>query len=467
MAKLTTAPTLALAALAWVCQLSAADEPAERPVCWLTVPHRGRAAALLDQGAEALRAAGFEVAAAPTGRAPAVLVVYPGAISSDPEIARVHQLADDGAGLVVVYSAAPALREITEHVLAPWQILLRTARSDTGDVVAVEHWITRGLDGVFSWRVPVTLEGVRPLLRQGENVIAGRSTRGGRRLVVLPIDAIVPGQPGDRMPETSLTLLVRAAAWAARQTRDMAVAVAVAEQPGEGAPQSQPQRQPEAVAYVDIAAEDENWAAIRQRIITLLGEAGLEVRKVRVSRTGGEERRGKQRRATSQATELPLVRAVAQDPDLIVVGSCRKFDELEVVTLGAFVRSGAALLVLPRATHRTNMRMVHVNEILTEFGMIAVLGRPAGKPKISSEAPLEVHLDVKKLPGGVFVVGSRGLPVVTVDDRAAIRVSEVTAGRVAVADPLPLLDGLAGPQVARRWREVLISIVRWLISRAE
>jgi len=436
----------------------------DRPACWLVVGDKGRVTALARDGAQALVEGGFDVASAALGRSPKVVIVYPRALKGSSEVGVVNELVDEGAGLVVVYSLASDLRLPTDRLLSPWHVRLRAASLINADITLEDHPITAGIEGLFVWRVGATLADTDPLIRQGDNVIAGVSTRGGNRLVALPLDAVVPGQQGDEIPWPNLRLLVQAAHWAARTeppARTALPALSAAALDSPALPSEAPQGRGEyrRLAYLDLDAEDENWPAIREAVEAILKATGLEADDVRVrsgrdGEAGGEE--------TPEPRSLPLVRSLKDNPALVVLGSCRAFDDTEVVALGAFVRAGGALLVLPRATHLSNMRLVDVNAVLTEFGMAASLGRGDGTPEFASSSLTQDLGKVGKLTTGILLVGYRGVDLVTCAGYPLVRADETGIGRIAVADPLPLLSTHVDADTAAAWSNLIGRLVVWL-----
>jgi hypothetical protein len=450
--------------LLWlICAFLQADE---RPACWLVVGNTGRAAAIQRHGALALKASGFDVASESSGKAPRVVIVFPRALGSSSEVSVIHQMVKEGAGLVVVYSLTPDLRPVTDQLMSPWKVALQPASVTSGKTDVVAHQITEGLGKLFVWRVPASIVGVEPLLRQDTNIVAGVSTKGGRRLVVLPLDAIVPGQSEDAIPQPHLQLLTQAAQWAARSE--------VVEKPPVSGPSSKGQEgggvssespidrgEYRRTAYLDMGAEDENWPEIRKTMADILGAASLKVHEIRVLPA---PRRREESRKSAEPQSLPLVAALKDSPAILVIGSCREFQDTEAVAVAAYVRAGGALLVLPRATFQSNMRMVHINAILTEFGMAASLGREDGVPELIPSFLTENLGNVGKLTAGILIVGHRGVDVVTCTGSPIVRVDETGGGRMAVADPLPLLATYVDADTRKSWEKLIGRLVGWLVQ---
>lgn len=436
----------------------------DRPACWLVLGDTGRVTALAGDGARALRDGGFDVASAALGRAPKVIIVYPRALRGSSETEVVNQLVEEGAGLVVIYSMASDLRLPTDRLLSPWNVRLRAASLVSAETTLEDHPITAGIEGLFVWRVGAMLLGADPLIRQGNNVIAGVSTRGGTRLVVLPLDAVVPGQQNDGIPPPSLRLLVQAAHWAAR-TEPPSGAVLPASSAPVLDPPTLPSEPPPGrgeyrrLALLDLDAEDEDWPAIRRAVEAILKAAGLDPGDVRVRTRRDREAEPEQ---APEPRSLPLVRALKDNPALVVLGSCRAFHDAEVVALGTYVRSGGALLVLPRATHLSNIRLVNVNAVLTEFGMAASLGRGDGQPEFASSTLTQDLGKVGKLTTGVLLVGHRGVALATCAGYPLVRADETGLGRIAVADPLPLLSTHVDADTTAAWGNLLGRLVVWL-----
>lgn len=439
----------------------------DRPSCWLVVGDQGRAAAIAKFGAEALTEAGFDVASRNSGRAPSAIVVFPRAVRDEAEMGVLHQMVEEGAGLVVVYSMTPELRDATQELLAPWHASLVPSSPDSGKLKILAHEITRGLDKLFVWRVPGTLTGVEPILKQGSNVIGGVSTRGGKRLVIVPLDAIVPGQSADTIPPPNLQLLVQAVSWAARNAAPEKTVVAPENRPPLPVTPAIPRTAPvdrgeyRRLAYTDMGAEDENWPAIREAVENLLKDANLEPKDVqgRQPRAHADKDRPKE---AVDPRDAPLVRALKDSPALVVLGSWREFADVETVALSAYVRAGGALLVLPRGTNQTNMRIVSVNAVLIEFGMAVSLEREAGELELIKSPLTEGLAKITRVPAGILVTGYRGTDVARCKGYSLVRVDEIESGRVAVADPLPMVDPAVDTSGQKAWRDLLARLIGWL-----
>jgi len=464
LSALTFIVLLALAGVAWA---------QDRPTCWLVVGDSGRPSAIATRGGPALADAGFDVASRAQGQAPDVVVLFPRAVNSLAELSVIEQLVKEGAGLVFIYSLAPDLRVVTDRVLADWHVALKRAQLSSTTVSVEDHPITRGVDKLFVWRVPATLDGVKPLLRQGPNIIAGYSTRGGNRLVVLPLDAVVPGQAGDVVPPPNLKLLVQAATWAAHAKPPAHKPPVVEIIRGEETtlPTGPPEGRGEyrRIAYFDMKADNEDWPQLREAVESVVKAAGFDIADVRVRRPK-EHRKSDNTDKKEEKPEqrsLPLIRALKDAPGLVVVGSCREFDAVEAVALGTYVRAGGALLVLPHATNRTNMRLVNVNKILTEFGMAVTLGRGSGEGDVASTDLTADLGEISKLPGGVLIVGYRGVGLVQCREEDVVRVLQDESGRMAVADPMPLLRKYADEKTTAAWAKLLSRLVNWLTEGME
>ncbi|MCX7597568.1 MAG: hypothetical protein N2512_01680 [Armatimonadetes bacterium] len=483
---------------------------------WLVVPESGRPGVLVAQGAPVLRDAGFDVGSVRTGRAPRVLIVYPRAVTDEATFATVVEMVREGAGLVVVYSLSPDVTQRQAVLLEPWGVRLETAERSTGQTQVLAHPVTRGIERLFVWRTGASLEGVQALLRQGSNVIGGAAENEVGRLVVLPLDAVVPGQQSDPIPAPHLRLLVQAAQWAARvgeqrsgghagDADPVGTAEAQADAP---VVEGEDVRPPEldvpapgsrgrfsAVAAVDMGATDENWPAIRDIVVKLVTEMGLKPldvlstsagtagsgksaegrgapepssRGTRVEKAPAARRsegRGLDRQAfVAEPAFQPLIRAIEEDPALVVIGSCRQFTDDEELAVSAYVDSGGAVLFLPRVSERTEPRLVELNGVLAKFGLAALLGRPAGTVSRDTSRILAEVSVPGRLPAGVTVIGYRGLDLVKVGARSALRVSQNGAGRVAVLDPLPLLASKPDKALPEQWRRVLVAVLRWLLE---
>lgn len=469
----------------------AAAEP--RASLWLVVPQTGRPGVLAVRGASALEDAGFDVGSLRTGKAPRVLIVYPRAVMDEAALNTVLEMVREGAGLVVVYTLSADVAECQAELLKPWGVELEPAERGTGQTDAIPHPITRGIEKLVTWRIAATLHGAQPLLVQGDNVIAAAADGSMGRLVVLPLDALVPGQQTDPIPPPNLRLLVQAAKWAGRVEEQVAVSQDAGgdSQPPGGSGEPQPAAEAEEppipeltvpaagargrfspVAALDIAASDEGWPAIRDAVAKLVSALGLKPQDVPKPERPSSRGRGSAEEAMAEtvgedATRLPLFRALQDDPALVVVGSCREFADVEELALATYVDSGGAALFLPRGTDKTNVRLVELNGVLAKFGMGALLGRPAGPVQMDAGRILADVVAPKQLPAGVTVIGHRGLDLIMVGNMAVLRVVQSGAGRVAVADPLPLTASKPDSSLPDQWQKILEAVLRWLLEGME
>ncbi len=437
---------VAVLTLTVIQQLSAAGDNGPALTCSIVACDAGRESALLNQGAAALKALGAKVQLGLEPATPQVVLATPCGMADEAVLNEIQHLIDQGSGLVLVYGRNELPEPHVSIILSRWRVTAARIRSNQEEIAVHPHPITDGVGDAFLWPVPVDLRGLRELARQGEHIIAGYSTRGGRRLVVLPIDAVVPGQPTDAIPSSCTRLLAQAVFWAARAklpTEPQPSASSGAASTGSAAG-------PVGRAFIDIAAEDEDWPQIRQCVERILKAAGF-----RIARETEE---------SSDKASSALLNSIRADIPLIVLGSCRQYTDLEVAALELYVRSGGALLVLPRATNRSNDRIVAVNAVLSEFGLAAALGRPAGDAVIDDSGICGGIGQIGRIAAGVLIVGPKMHKVISVGGRAAVAVARHGAGRVAVFDALPLLSKYAGA-AAQRWQKALMGVLRWL-SRA-
>lgn len=486
----------------------------EGPVAWMLVAGSGRPAALARDGLPALKKAGLRATAGKVDAAPKVLIIYPRALNADSELGLIQQILREGAGLVLIYSLSSDLQEITQKLLEPWGVELSPARLDSSDTLLADHPVTAGLDKFFVWRVPANLKGLTPLIKQGQNVIAGVSTKTGSRLVVLPLDAVVPGQESDTIPARNLQLLTQAATWAAGRQPAPASATQPPEKPAapaepaapaapqpaagsqgavgsDGKPLAKPaEPQPPAeaqpagpqpqpgptlpsmaptergsyakTAYIDITAADEDWPVLAAAARVLAESAGLHADMAPKPRPAAALKPGEKPKPVDPR-DLPLVRVLHDNPALVILGSCREYDEAEALALSTYVVSGGAVLALPRGTERSNPRMVWLNAVLEKFGAAATLGRPGGTVRLDSSV-INLGVDaIGAIPPGALMVGYRGSDIAYVGAFSAARVASVGAGRVAFLDPLPWVQPDPKADPAKAWRSLTAGVIRWLL----
>ncbi len=490
--------TLAAIVLAASCLPAARAEDAPTQG-WMLITGGGRPNAILRDGIPALTQAGFRISTRTVEAAPKVILIYPRAITNEGELGVIQQVLKEGAGLVLIYSLSSDLQEMTQKILAPWGVELSPARLGTSKTDLTPHPITEGLTKFFLWRVGANLKGLDPLIKQGPNVLAGTSTKGGPRLVVLPLDAVVPGQESDAVPVANLQLLVQAAQWAAGvevgahpeppkpQPEAPAAEAPAAEattatgaKPDAAGGQPAPAEEPKPVeaptvegpvlppsapaergsyaktAFIDITCTDEDWPAIAEAARKLAEDAGLRVTvaaRPRVSANG----------KPVAPADLPLIRALRDNPALVVLSSCRQYDEAESLALATYVQSGGAVLALPRGTEKSNERMVWLNGALEKFGVAASLGRPGGTVRLDSSV-ISLGVDaIGAIPRGSLMVGYRGNDIAYVGAFSAARVVSLGAGRLALLDPLPLIQPDPKADPAKAWRAMAAGVLRWLL----
>ncbi len=470
---------------------------------WMLLTGGGRPNALLRDGIPALTQAGFRIDTSSVEAGPKVLIIYPRAISTDGELGVLQQVLKEGAGLVLIYSLSSDLQEITQKILEPWGVELSPARLDTDKTDMTLHPITEGLDKFFLWRVGANLKGIDPLIKQGPNVLAGTSTKGGPRLVVLPLDAVVPGQEADPIPVPNLQLLIQAAQWAAG-VKVGAHPEPPKPQPEAPAPDAKPQTstgaKPDAAggaqaapaeetkpaeaplvqgpqlptsapadrgsyaktAFLDITRTDEDWPAIADAARKLAEDAGLKVILAPKPRPSAAPKAGDKPKSIDPA-DLPLVKVLRDNPALVILSSCRQYDEAESLALATYVQSGGAVLALPRGTEKSNERMVWLNGALEKFGVAASLGRPGGTVRLDP-AVISLGVDaIGDIPGGSLMVGYRGNDIAYVGAFSAARVLTLGAGRLALLDPLPLIQPDAKAAPAKAWSAMAAGVLRWLL----
>ncbi|MBC7288096.1 MAG: hypothetical protein H5T86_08665 [Armatimonadetes bacterium] len=430
------------------------------PVCWLVVPSDGRPGAIYRHAPSVLKQAGLTVTLSRPDGSPSVVVVYPRALQDGSALDEVLQASNAGAGLVVIFSSD--LSTFEQKLIDYWGAKISQAEATTARLEIIDHPITRGLGDIFVWRVPATISGLRPLMRQGNNVIAACGTRDGRRLVLLPLDALVPGQGSDAIPQPNLRLLAQSALWAA--TGQAATTEALEEKPppetpAESATPPVQRGSFRRLACVDMAAEDEDWPAIREAVGKLLERQSFEVQPVRVPKPKAEGRSPRQ----ETPGEAPLVRALKDDPALLVLGSCRPLGSAEQIAVIQYVEAGGSLLALPRATNRTNERLVWLNELLVDFGVVATLARDGGPAVARPRTPAAELGEFGEIPAGIRVVGLLAVPWVLVNEQIVAAVQSYGSGRIAVADPVPLFSAKA-PKTAELWSRLISRMVEFLVE---
>ncbi len=224
----------------------------------------------------------------------------------------------------------------------------------------------------------------------------------------------------------------------------------------------------QALAAIDMGANNEYWPNIRELVRDFLSEAGLRV--LDVSPPQPKATRGRAAaKEEEKKRESRLIRALRDAPCLIVLGSCREYTDEEVAAISAYVRSGGALLALPRGTNRSNMRIVWLNAVLLDFGIVVSLGRTAASAKAYPHPITEGLSDMGRIPGGISIWGYAGRDLVHVGRLSVARVVRVELGRVAVVDPLPWLFEQRPPRAGKkfkprsdRWQTLMVRVVAWL-----
>ena len=444
----------------------------------MVVPPDQRAGSIYHQAPAALQRAGVHVVTSrPRNHAPDVMLIYPRALGQAASVGDVLKASEQGAGLVLVYSSD--LATVPDELLRPWRARIEKAAAETARVELVDHPITRGISNIFIWRVPATIKGLRPLIKQGRNVIAAQGTRDGRRIVILPLDAVVPGQAGDIIPPPNMKLLVQAVVWAAGEKPSGEPAVS-SEPSGTSGPADEEEPAEEqppgergsfrAIAYVDMAADNEDWPEIAAAVTEVLKSVGLRVENVRMPRASQDDKDKKKKDeelvAVDDPRRLPLIRALKDNPALVVVGSCRPFAEAEQVAVVSYVESGGALLALPRGTHKTNRRLVWLNELLVDFGLAATLARPKGNAVATARIVRREMENLGEIPDGIRVVGGHSTPWVTVNGVPVAIAERFGTGKVGLIDPLPLVKA-KDEKTRDAWAKLMRIMLRYLLAGME
>lgn len=345
--------------------------------------------------------------------------------------AELEEFVRAGGGLVLLIGRSRRHLEQANTFLKPQGMEIVSDSQARGPVAWVDSPLTTGLQPSPSGSLHLQIRADRlvPIARQNERIVAAGMSLGEGGVIVIPTEIVAEGLEQDPPDHNGLRLVVRAVSWAGRVAELAAISPTPAPLPTPQLPPPAPTQLPlerrdfqGAVLYDCMAAED-NWPQINGWVQEALSQTGLPVKALRV-----------------QDAESPLVEALQSNPELVVLGSWREYSEEEIGAVGHYVAVGGRLLALAHAHSARQIRLVYLNQMLSQFGVLVCLGRRGGV----AEQP-----GVDQLPGGVRIRGANIEPLVAIGDEVVAATNTYQQGRVAVLDAGPLLSSSGYRSVLR------------------
>lgn len=493
------------AGIAWMTLASAAYAG---PLIVVDLPDGGNLGDVARPALRTLRSNGYEIVRLGIDDFDEKADIAAFCFGSSSELRR--QIGDDiakavkgGAGLV--YLAGTTRGELRDDAefLGGLELTVNGASSRTSDARITRHRITQGLDAPRLQGPPIPYEILgrshNALLRQDERAIAVASEFVKGRVVVWPAE-MLSSPADDAQHSVRAELLARSMAWAAG-SNEPEKAYAGAQSPSQpetgttnGAPASSDQRarykqekadqgsvpagpaQPadfrgdeplrdptlpdapvppaanlpslpstiSATAIIDIAGTDDDWPRLSSTVEGIITRAGLSTRAIEFR---------------PDVTPEPLVRYLPTTPSLLVIGSHRDFSYAEARAVANHVRAGGALLVLAHARPDSQLRMVQINRILSEFGLAAKLSRPEGRAVVI-EQPLTDGINLLDVGKGIGIWGFGDWELVTVQGESIASVMLADGGRVFVCDGGRLISD--DQREAGEFEQLVSQALQWL-----
>lgn len=372
---------------------------------------------------------------------------------------RMRALMRQGMGMVFVVGAGRSHVRTSRNFWSNLEVDIEQAGGEAGFATWGRHPITEELPniGVADPQSYISGPGATPLIRFGGQSLAAAFDWGDQGRAVIIDHAILSSQLSTSSPRPALRqFLVRSVLWAAGAYPAAATepTTPTAEPPVPEEPRLEP-LEPMAGdrVLVDIAADDNGWAEIRQSVVSVLEREQLSVRSVRGPE--GQER----------LTEDELAQR-----GLVVIGAARAdFSYSEALALRRFFERGGRILLLLRDEKRPHPRMVALNRLLSELELAASLGRLKGKAEFRAhEITRELYLrtvfaqDEPQVGPGAQVWAWQADPLVTVRGGVAAAALQTENSRLVIMDAgllLPWREGGTDPFLT-----LLEGALRWLVG---
>ncbi len=369
--------------------------------------------------------------------APTAIVVADDRVSEEGWAEELAEFVRAGGGLVLLIGRSRRHLEQANVFLKPRGLEIVSDSQARGPVVWVNSPLTTGLQPPPSGSLRLRISAPRlvPIVKQNDRIVAAGIPLGKGGIIVIPTEIVAEGLQQDPPDYNGLQLVVRAVSWAGRVAQLSVISPTPRPSPTPQLPTPAPTQLPlerrefgDAVLYDSMAAED-NWPQINGWVQEALSQTGLPLKALRV-----------------REAEDPLVEALQSGPELVVLGSWREYSEEEIGAVGHYVAAGGRLLALAHAHSARQIRLVYLNEMLSQFGVLVCLGRSGGV----AEQPA-----VGQLPGGVRIRGANLEPLAAIGDEVVAATATYQQGQVAVLDAGPLLSSSG-------YRSVLQDCLEWL-----
>lgn len=378
---------------------------------------------------------------------------------------RMRKHLSEGGGMIYIVGTGSRNLRAARDFWSWLDIDIEAADGEAGFARWGRHPLTEGLPniGAVDPGAYISSAGGSPLIKFGGDALAMAFDWGEQGRGVIVDQGVLGDQLNSAQPRPALReLLIRCARWTAG-------AKPLGDQDTPDAPDTPATRDtdapdlwhPEPVAIgamasdrvlMDIAADDQEWPLISQRVVSALEAADLRVRMA-------DAREGQPRLTDESLAGVGMV----------VIGAARDdFTWSEGLALRRFVDAGGRVLLLAREQKKPHARMVSFNGLLDELELAASLGRRRGK--------VELHPhEITKGVGGRSVLRSENIvagpgariwawqaaPIISVSGAVAAAAVQTETSRVFIMDAGLLLPWQQRDPADSIF-EVLSNAVKWL-----
>ncbi len=281
-----------------------------------------------------------------------------------------------GGGMIYIVGTGPRHLRAARDFWAWLGIDIEAADGEAGFARWGRHPLTEGLPNIGAADPGAYISGAggSPLIRCGGDALAMAFDWGEQGRGVIVDQGVLGDQLNSAQPRPALReLLMRCARWTAGAAppADQDTDVPDTDAPDVDIPE------PVAIGamasdrvLVDIAADDQEWPRISERVVSALEAADLRVEMADAAQ--GQPR----------LTEESLA-----GMGMVVIGAARDdFTWSEGLALRRFVDAGGRALLLVREQKKPHARMVSFNGLLVELELAASLGRRRGKVQLHRHA---------------------------------------------------------------------------------
>ncbi len=413
----------------------------------IDLPSSGRLRDVEQHLVSSLQSRGVEVVEAPVRQlpdpAPTSLVTDDNSLRDAQWRETLAQFIRAGGGMVLIVGRGQRHVEQANTFLTALGMEIVAERATLAALEFYPSALTVGLSPpeAGSLRMRIAGERIVPIARQGGSIVCAGVPVDEGGVIVIPDQLVVADIKQPPEQRSGLALLARAVSWSSRLAQLAAVSVApgMSIPPGHVALPLERRDFAGAILY-DCQASEDHWPQIAAVVVGALEQSELPIKALRI-----------------RDVEDPLVEALRSRPELVVLGSWRWFSVTELAEIYQYVASGGSLLALAHAHTDRQIRLVCLNQALTQFGAVCALSR-AGGPAQATGGPLP---ELGNIPWGTRVVGRAVEPLITVADgrQLAAGYLEFQNGRVMIMDAGPLVsNGAYRLQLEER-------AIPWLLRR--